>query len=298
MSRYRFVATMKAEGFPVAAACEVAEVSASSYYDWCTKVAAGPTAAEWDEAHLVNEMHEIHAHLDDTYGSPRMTSELRRRGFCVNHKRTERLMAEHGIVAKDGRRKKVRTTIPDVTAPPLPDLVGRDFSVGEPGRRTCGDITYVPTDEGWLYLASVLDLGSRRLIGFAMGERMPWQLCAGALEMAIAERGGDVAGMLFHHDRGAQYLSGDFRALCERHQIAQSVGRIGSSQDNAVAESFWATLKRELVARYRFATRADARRAIITWIRHYNAVRLHSSLGNMPPLEWELHYRLTELHAA
>ena len=298
MSRYRFVSTMKAEGFPVQAACEAAEVSPSSYYDWCAKVAAGPTAAEWDEALVVNEMYEIHAHLDDTYGSPRMTGELRRRGFCVNHKRTERLMAANGIVATDGRRKKLRTTIPDVTAAPLPDLVRRDFSVGAPGRRTCGDITYIPTGEGWLYLASVLDLGSRRLVGFAMGERMPWELCAQALDMAIVERDGEVAGMLFHHDRGAQYLSGDFRAFCHQHRIVQSVGRIGSSQDNAAAESFWATLKRELVSRCRFATRADARRAIIAWIRHYNTVRLHSSLGNVPPLEWELRYRLTELQAA
>lgn len=228
MSRYRFVSAMKAEGFPVQAACSVAEVSTSSYYDWLTKVAAGPSDAEWDEALVINEMHDVHAHLDDTYGSPRMTTELRRRGFCVNHKRTERLMAENAIVARDGRRKKVRTTIPDVSAPPLPDLVGRDFSVGVPGRRTCGDITYIPTAEGWLYLASVLDLGSRRLIGYAMGERMPWELCGSALEMAVAERDSDVAGMLFHHDRGSQYLSGDFRALCERHRVVQSVGRIGS----------------------------------------------------------------------
>ena len=228
MSRYRFVSTMKAEGFPVRAACEAAEVSTSAYYDWTAKVAAGPTEAEWDEALIVNEMHDVHAHHDDTYGSPRMTSELRRRGFCVNHKRTERLMAENGIVAKDGRRRKVRTTIPDVTAPPLPDLVRRDFSVGEPGRRTCGDITYVPTGEGWLYLASVLDLGSRRLIGFAMGERMPWELCRDAIDMAVSTRCGEVAGMLFHHDRGSQYLSQDFRGHCTKLGIVQSVGRVGS----------------------------------------------------------------------
>jgi putative transposase len=151
---------MWAEGFPVQAACEAAEVSTSAYYDWMAKVAAGPSAAEWDEALVINEMHDVHAHHDDTYGSPRMTTELRRRGFCVNHKRTEALMAENGIVAQDGRRRKLRTTIPDVTAPPLPDLVHRDFSVGEPGRRTCGDITYVPTGEGWLSLASCWTSGA------------------------------------------------------------------------------------------------------------------------------------------
>ena len=135
MSRYRFVSTMKAEGFPVAAACEVAEVSTSAYYDCAAKVRSGPSAVEWVEALVVNETRDVHAHHDGTYGSPRMTTELRRRGFCLNHKRTERLMAENGIVAADGRRKKVRTTIPYVTAPPLPDLVRRDLSVGEPGRR-------------------------------------------------------------------------------------------------------------------------------------------------------------------
>jgi putative transposase len=298
VSRYRFVSTMKAEGFAVSAACEAAEVSTSAYYDWCTKVAAGPSAAEWDEALVVNEMHDVHAHHDDTYGSPRMTTELRRRGYCVNHKRIERLMAENGIVATDGRRRRVRTTIPDVTAPPLPDLVRRDFSVGAPGRRTCGDITYIRTAEGWLYLASVLDLGSRRLIGFAMGERMPWELCRDAIDMATATRCGEVRAMIFHHDRGSQYLSQDFRAHCRQLGIVQSVGRVGSCHDNSPAESFWATLKRELVSRFRFETRAQARHAITAWIKHYNAVRLHSSIGNVPPIEWELNYRLEALQAA
>ena len=298
MSRYRFVSAMKAEGFEVQAACEAAEVSTSSYYDWLAKVACGPSPAEWDEAVLVNEMHDVHRLLDDSYGSPRMTAELRRRGYCVNHKRTERLMAQNGLFARDGRRKKLRTTIPDVTAPPLADLVKRDFSVGAPGERACGDITYVATDEGWLFLADVCDIGSRRIVGFAMADHMRTELVASALEMAVAARGGLVEGMTFHHDRGSQYLSRDFRELCERHGIAQSTGRTGSSHDNAVAESFWATLKRELVSRVRFATRADARRAITAWINHYNAVRLHSSLGNVAPIEWELRFARQRLQAA
>ena len=289
MSRYRHVSAMKAEGFPVQAACEAAEVSTSAYYDWLARSGA-PTEAEWDEALLVNEMHQVHDHLDDTYGSPRMTDELASRGMCVNHKRVERLMADNGIYARDGRRKKVRTTIPDVSAPPLPDLVTRDFAPGEPGERTCGDITYIPTGEGWLYMADVLDIGSRRIIGYALDDHMRSELVEQALDMAVATRGGQVAGMVFHHDRGAQYMGRELRALCLKHNIAQSVGRIGSSQDNAVAESFWATLKRELVSRYRFATRAEARRAIITWINHYNARRRHSTLGNVSPLEWELRF--------
>jgi putative transposase len=297
VSRYRHVSAMKAEGFAIEAACEAAEVSTSAYYAWVRR-SSSATPAEWDEALLVNQMHDVHDHLDDTYGSPRMTTELQRRGFSVNHKRVERLMATHGLYASDGRRKKVRTTIPDVTAPPLPDLVRRDFTPGEPGARTCGDITYIRTDEGWLYLADVLDLGSRRLVGYAMADHMRSELVEHALEMAIGRRGGEVTGMVFHHDRGSQYLGSDFRALCDWYGIAQSVGRIGSSQDNAVAESFWATLKRELVSRYRFATRGDACRAIIAWINRYNAVRLHSTLGNVPPIEWELRFARRRLQAA
>jgi putative transposase len=301
VTRYRWIDARKAEHFPVAAACATAGVSASAYYEWAERSAA-PTEADWDEAILVNEMYEIHFGHDDTYGSPRMRDELARRGFSVNHKRVERLMAAYGLYAQDGRRKKCRTTIPDVSAPPLPDLVKRDFSVGAPGERACGDITYVPTDEGWLYVADVEDIGSRRIVGFAMASHMRTELVASAMDMAIATRGGDVAGMVFHHDRGAQYMSREFRELCERHGIEQSTGRTGSSLDNAVAESLWASLKRELVSRCRFASRAEARRAIIVWINHYNAVRLHSALGNVPPIEWELsHYHssmVTETEAA
>ena len=174
----------------------------------------------------------------------------------------------------------------------------------EPGRRTCGDITYVPTGEGWLYLADVLhladvlDLGSRRVIGYSMADHMRSDLVAEAFEMAITTRGGEAAGTIFHHDRDSQYMSKHFRRLCRRHCIAQSVGRIGSSADNAVAESFWASLMRELAHRYRLATRAEAMAAITTWIRRYNAVRLHSSLGNVPPLEWELRYGQTAFRTA
>ena len=290
MSRYMWIDDRKTEGYEVAAACRVAGVSASAYYDFCSRVARGPSDREWSEALLVNEIHDVHHHLDDTYGSPRMTDELRRRDYCANHKRVERLMAQNGIFAKEGRRKKVRTTIPDVTAPLIPDLVKRDFGVGDPGVRTCGDITYIPTAEGWLYLADVLDLGSRRIIGFAMAPRMPTQLVAQAMEMAVVARGGKVTGMIFHHDRGSQYMSREFRDLCDCHGICQSSGRTGACLDNAPAESLWSSLKRELVSRCRFESRAEAARAIIRWINHYNSVRLHSSLGNVPPIEWELNY--------
>jgi putative transposase len=296
VSRYRHVSAMKAEGFAVRAACRAAEVSPSSYYEWCDAGASAPSEAALAEAELVAEIRRVHGELDKSYGSPRMTGELRRRGHRVNHKRVERLMARHGIAGVTERRR-VRTTIPAENAPPLPDLVERRFAPGAPDVAWCGDISYIATDEGWLFLSSVLDLGSRRLLGWAMDDNMATPLVTSALEMAVELRG-DTRGVIFHSDRGSQYLSGTYRGLCEHHGIRQSAGRVATCFDNAVAESFWASLKRELVHRYRFATRAQAKAAITAWIKRYNAVRLHSSLGNVPPVEWELHYRRSQLQQA
>ncbi len=288
MSRYRHVSAMKAEGFAVEAACRAAGVSTSAYYEWKGREGAGPSEADREEACVVAEMQAIHEELDETYGSPRMTRELRRRGFCVNHKRVERLMALHGIVGVTPRRS-VRTTIRSELSAPLPDLIGGDFSPGEPNRRYCGDITYVPTGEGWLYLATVLDLGSRRLAGWNMADHMRSELVESALERACELRG-SLAGATFHSDRGSQYLSGSYQELCRRLGVDQSAGRVATCFDNSAAESFFSSLKRELVHRYRFATRADAIAAITAWIKRYNAVRLHSAIGYVPPIEWELKY--------
>ena len=292
MSRYRHVDAMKAEGFPIAAACRAAEVARSAYYAWKAAEMAGPTSAELEEAYLVNAIIDLHAGSDATYGSPRVTKELHRRGYCVNHKRTERLMAANGIVGVAPRRF-VRTTLPAGTVPKLPDLVCQDFSTGAPNLRYCGDITYVATGEGWLYLASVLDLGSRRLAGWEMADHMRTELVSSALERALELRG-SLAGALFHSDLGAQYLSGDYRALCNKLGVTQSAGRAGTCFDNSAAESLWASLKRELVHRYRFATRAEAKAAITAWINRYNTVRLHSSIGYVPPVEWEITYYLQQ----
>jgi putative transposase len=295
VTRYHHVDAMKAEGFPVAAACTAAEVSTSAYYEWRDRQAV-PSEAAIVEADLVERIKLVHRDSDGTYGAPRVTAELARRGYCANHKRIERLMALHGIAGVTARRR-VRTTIPAKDAPPLPDLVGQDFAPGEPNRRYCGDITYVATGEGWCYLASVLDLGSRRLAGFAIADHMRSELVATALSMAAELRDG-LAGAVFHSDRGSQYLSADYAALCERLGVARSAGRVATCFDNSAAESFWSSLKRELVHRYRFATRAEAVAAITAWIHRYNTVRLHSSIGYVPPIEWELKYRHTEQLAA
>jgi transposase InsO family protein len=184
-------------------ACTAAGVSRQAFYDWVARQAAGPTPAQLAESGLVAEMRKIHDELDDTYGSPRMGPELANRGLRVNHKRVERLMRVHGIVGVF-KPAKVRTTIPAEENPPLPDLVGRRFAPGRPDVVWCGDITYVRTGEGWLYVASVLDLGSRRLLGYAMASHMRTELIADALKMAAATRGGVTAGIIFHGDRGSQ----------------------------------------------------------------------------------------------
>jgi len=290
VTRYRWVAARKAEGFPITMAAKVAQVSRQAFGDWRARQATGPSAGEQAEAALVAEIREVHAEFDGTYGAPRVTTELARRGRTVNHKRIERLMRAHGIVGVH-KPARVRTTIPAQGAAPLPDLVARRFDPGRPDVAWVGDITYVPTGQGWLYLASVLDLGSRRLLGYSMADHMRTELVADALTMAAGVRGGATDGVIFHGDRGSQYLSSDYQALVAGLGMAQSVGRTGVCWDNSVAESFWSSLKRELVHRYQFPDHASARRAIFAWIHTYNHRRLHSSLGYIPPVEWEANYR-------
>lgn len=297
MTRYRWVAARKAEGFPITMACRVAAVSRQSFHDWRARRAGGPTPAGVAEAELVSAIRQVHEDFDGTYGQPRVTVELANRGRVVNHKRVERLMRVHDIVGVH-KPAKVRTTIPAENAPPLPDRIGRNFVPGEPDVAWVGDITYIPTGQGWLYVASVLDLGSRRLLGYSMADHMRTSLVLDALEMAAAARGGHTAGIIFHGDRGSQYMSNDHRQALADLGMLQSVGRTGVCWDNAVAESFWSSLKRELVSRYRFEDRAGARRAIFAWIISYNHRRLHSSLGYLPPVEWEHHYRQAQADQA
>lgn len=290
MTRYVWVAARKAEGFPITKACEVAAVSTTSFNDWRRRTTQPATVRETADRVMVAEMRRIADEFDGTYGEPRMTVELHNRGYVVNHKRVARLMRLHRIVGVH-KPQKIRTTIPAEENPPVPDLIGRRFTPGAPDVAWVGDITYVQTGQGWLYVASVLDLGSRRLLGYAMASHMRTDLIADALTMAAANRGGNTTGIIFHSDRGSQYLSRQYRGVLDELGMVQSVGRTGICWDNSVAESFWSSLKRELVDRYRFADHAIARRAIFTWINRYNHRRLHSSLHYQPPIRWEQHYR-------
>jgi transposase InsO family protein len=221
------------------------------------------------------EIKTIHrAHPD--YGSPRVTVELARRGRPVNHKRVESMMAAAGIVARRHRRRRGLTKR-DETAAPLPDLVGRLFDPGRMDHTWVGNVTFVPTDEGWLYLATVLDLGSRRLIGYAMSDVADTDHVINAVAMAVAARGRATMGgdTIFHSDRGSTYASGRYRQACIDLGLRQSAGRTGSCLDNAGAESFFATLIQELGRRH-FATRADA--------------------GYRPPVEYEQQLTVNQRH--
>jgi putative transposase len=291
--RYRCVDAQKAAGFPVAAACDAAGVSTSAYYAWAANAAQAPSHRPQQEARLLKEIRAIHARSRGTYGSPRMTAELRRRGWHVNHKRVERLMRTNGIVGYRPHRRRSLTT-PDQAAPPAPDLLGRLFDPDRVDLAWCGDVTYVPTDEGWLYLASVLDLGSRRLLGYAMGDHHDAALAVRALEAAVATRGvRRMDATIFHTDRGGEYTAAATVAACERLGLTRSMSRTGSCLDNAVAEAWFASLKVELTSRARYRTRAEARAAIFAWIAWYNATRLHSARHYLSPIEWERQHALT-----
>ena len=289
MSRYGCVEDQKAAGFPVSVACEAVGVSTSGYYDWREREEAGPTDRQIAEQELAALIGELWNQADGNYGVPRMCKELRRKGHVVNVKRVRRLMRQAGMVGRH-RRRKLQTTFPGPDGYQIPDLVGRDFAPGAPDVAWCQDITYVPTGEGWLYMASTLDLGSRRLIGYSMADNMRTRLVLDALGMALDARGGSAAGVIAHADRGSQYTSNDYLDFCAERKLLPSVGRTGICYDNAVAESFWESLKRECLQGRVFATRAEARRAIFRWINWYNTARIHTSLNGTPPIEWEQQY--------
>jgi putative transposase len=286
MNIYTFIAAEKAN-FPVTFMCEHLEVSTSSYYAW-VKDADQRETEYLQEQELVDVMRGIHKESDGTYGEPRMTPALGAKGYCLNHKRVERLMRKYQIIGYTPKRRVI-TTIPAADADNIIDLVKRDFIKPQTDIAWCGDITYIRTWEGWLFLATVIDLGSRRVIGYAMADHMRTELIENALKMAVATRGVEkMDNVIFHSDKGSQYTSGDFARTCAALGVLRSVGRRATCFDNAVAESFFATLKKELVYRRSFTTREGARSQIFDWLEGwYNPSRLHSTLGYLSPLAWE-----------
>jgi putative transposase len=266
----------------IATMCRVLGVSPSGYYAWRKRPAC--VRAQQDQR-LLRAIRTSHAASDGTYGAPRILDDVRDAGFAVGRKRVARLMREAGIVGVT-RRRFVTTTERDHDARPAPDLVNRQFRAEGPNRLWVADITYIPTGAGFLYLAIVLDVWSRKIVGWAMATHLRTELVLEALEMAIAVR--RPTDVIHHSDQGTQYTSVAFGSRCEGVGIRPSMGSVGDAYDNAMAESFFATLECELIDRRRWQTPAEAKVAVFEFIEgRYNSQRRHSSLGNLSPHEFE-----------
>lgn len=273
--------------FPVAFMCEQLEVSRSGYYAWR---GAPPSArATFDEL-LTALIVSIYAAARGNPGVRRVRAGLAVAGHRVSHKRVHRLMRAADLQGRHPRAWK-RTTVAGERPVPAPDLIGRDFTAPEANTAWCGDITYVKTWEGWAYLATVIDLHSRALVGWAIDDHMRTDLVTDALDMAIRNRR-PAAGVIFHSDRGTQYTSNDFDTYCRDNNIRRSLGRTGICYDNAVSESFFATFKKELIHTRPWPDLKRLRAESVDWIEnYYNTARRHSTLGYLTPAEYELGYR-------
>jgi transposase InsO family protein len=266
--------------------CEALEVSESGYYAWQGR---SPSPAEARRQELVGVIEQIHAEVKGRYGSPRMTAELNARGHACSENTVATLMKAHGIRAKAPRRF-VRTTDSRHALPVAENILDRDFDPPGPNAAWSADITYIPTADGWLYLAVVEDLFSRMIVGWAMDATMTSRLVVDALDMATGRRL-PGAGLVAHSDRGSQYASDHYQGLLGRHGITCSMSRVAQCWDNAPVESFFATLKRELVHSEQYTTREQARASIFEYVEaFYNRVRRHSSLGYLSPAEYERTY--------
>jgi putative transposase len=269
--------------YPVAVLCRVLGVSKSGYYAWRGRP---PSERRRQDALLTEKIREIHSRSRQTYGYPRVHAELRSLGVRCGRRRVARLMRAAGLRGCV-RGKKRRTTRRDPRAAPVPDLLCRDFVAVRPNKIWLADITYIPTREGFLYLAFILDTHSRKVVGWSMAAHMRTELVVDALEMAVWRRG-PVAGLVHHSDRGIQYTAISFGKRLEEVGIVPSMGRTGTALDNAMAESFIATLKTELVHRRHFPDREVARSAIFEYLEgFYNRRRLHSALGYKSPVSYE-----------
>jgi transposase InsO family protein len=290
-----FIAAQRAQHrVPYATSCRALGVSPSWFYKWRD---GDPSPQHARRAQLAIEVKRLFAARHGRYGSPRITADLREAGWRVSEKTVAAIMREQRLVARAKKRRK-HTTRPGKGRWRAPDLIGRDFPAATVNQKWYGDGTEIATDEGKLFLDSILDMGSRRIVGFAMGEHHDAQLAHAALAMAVAIRGGRdaIVGVVMHTDQGSEYTAKIFRAACTRMRITQSMGRVGSALDNAVIESWHSTLEFELRALERFATKAQARSRVAAWIDDYNRDRKHSACGMRSPLDYELGLRTREQH--
>ena len=282
MSRYRFIHAERAN-YPITLLCRVLDVARSAYYAWARR---GVSARATADKEMTARIAAVHARSRRTYGAPRVHAALRAQGVRCARKRVARLMRAAGLVGCH-RRRRTRTTVADPAHPPAPNLVARDFAVSRPNCLWLGDITYLPTHEGWLYLAVLLDAHSRRVVGWAMADHLRSQLTLDALAMALrARRPG--AGLVHHTDRGSQYTAAAYQEVLAARGLICSMSRSGDCYDNAMAESFFATLKAELADAGTWPTRAAARTAIFEWLEvWYNRQRCHSALAYRAPVAHE-----------
>jgi putative transposase len=281
-----FIAAQREDhGIPHATACRALGVSQSWFYKWCH---GDPSAQHARRARLSIEVARLFAAHKGRYGAPRITADLLEAGERVSENTVAALLREQGLQARPKRRRR-NTTRPGRGDRRAPDLIGRDFAAEALHCKWYGDGTEIVTAEGKLYLDSVLDMGSRRIVGFALGEHHDAALAYAAMAMAIAVRGGKeaVAGVIFHTDQGSEYTAGAFQTACTRLGVRQSMGRVGSALDNAVIESWHSTLEFELRRDARFATRTQGRRGVVEWIENYNHDRRHSALGMRSPIAYE-----------
>jgi len=269
--------------FPVRKLCEVLKVSPSGYYAWRERP---PSRRALEDAVLTERIRAIHAASDGTYGSPNIHAELREEGTRVGCKRVARLMRAAHICGVSRRRGFVVTTRRDPRQRPAPDLVKRQFSAAGPNQLWVADMTYVPTWAGFIFLAIVLDVWSRRVVGWSIGEQMTAELVLAALNMAISQR--RPTDVIHHSDQGSQYTSVVFGQRCAKMGVRPSMGSVGDAYDNAMAESFFASLECELIDRRSFQTKAEARLALFTYVEGwYNPRRRHSALGRVSPINFE-----------
>ena len=279
---YRFIDAKKAE-YPVSRLCRLLSVSQSGYHAW-----KGRTMSPRRRQDMVVSAHMRAAFemSHQTYGSPRMTHELRAQGFAVGRRRIARLMRESGLKARQ-KRRFARTTDSAHGLPVAPNLIAQCFDASRPNQKWGADITYVWTRQGWLYLAVVIDLYARRIIGWAVSDRLHADLALSALDTALTMRGVNP-GLIHHSDRGSQYCANAYQARLRANAIAISMSGKGNAYDNAMVESFFKTLKTELIWKTRFSTRTEAARAIARYIDHfYNPSRRHSALGYISPVQFE-----------
>jgi putative transposase len=277
--RFRIIEDSREE-YPVRVLCSALEVSASGFYAWRSRP---ESARKAENRVLLGHIRNLHAQHKKRYGVPRMYEALRQEGWTASRGRVARLMRHHGIRAGRPRAFRVCTTDSNHSLPIAPNILNRDFAAPGPNRIWLADITYVPTREGWLYLAVVLDLFSRKVVGWAMRDHMRTELPLAALSMAI-QRQRPAPGLIHHSDRGSQYASGDYAKLLKSHKITPSMSRKGNCWDNAPMESFFGSLKTELEMDQPYPTRDEAKRDLFAYIEgYYNRVRLHSALGYSTP---------------